>query len=128
MHKNAMKCNKTQSKWCIKKHGASKIIDTFETYQTCAWPLGWRGTPWRPIFVLSNEKCVFLFRSTEIEFLCEAASETVNGNLRTTPHINNRPFGIHISALVSSHKPSMLFSGLCASSYQFCWNRGGFAL
>jgi hypothetical protein len=35
MHKNATKCNKTQSKWCINKHGASKIIDTFETYQ-CA--------------------------------------------------------------------------------------------
>jgi hypothetical protein len=33
MHKNAMKYNKTQSKWCINKHGASKIIDTFETYQ-----------------------------------------------------------------------------------------------
>jgi hypothetical protein len=37
MHKNAMKCNKTQSKWCINKHGASKIIDTFETYQ---YPVG----------------------------------------------------------------------------------------
>jgi hypothetical protein len=33
MHKNATKYNKTQSKWCINKHGASKIIDTFETYQ-----------------------------------------------------------------------------------------------
>jgi hypothetical protein len=33
MYKNAMKCNKTQRKWCINKHGASKIIDTFETYQ-----------------------------------------------------------------------------------------------
>jgi hypothetical protein len=32
MHKNATKCNKTQSKWCINKHGTSKIIDTFETY------------------------------------------------------------------------------------------------
>jgi hypothetical protein len=32
MHKNAMKCNKTLSKWCKNKHGASKIIDTFETY------------------------------------------------------------------------------------------------
>jgi hypothetical protein len=32
MHKNATKCNKTQSKWCINKHGASKIIDMFETY------------------------------------------------------------------------------------------------
>jgi hypothetical protein len=33
MHKNATKCNKTQSKWCKNKHGASKIIDTFETYE-----------------------------------------------------------------------------------------------
>jgi hypothetical protein len=33
MHKNAMKCNKTQSKWCVHKHGASKIIDTFDTSQ-----------------------------------------------------------------------------------------------
>jgi hypothetical protein len=24
--------NKIQSKWCINKHGASKIIDTFEAY------------------------------------------------------------------------------------------------
>jgi hypothetical protein len=33
MYKNATKCNKTLSKWCKNKHGASKIIDTFETYQ-----------------------------------------------------------------------------------------------
>jgi hypothetical protein len=32
MHKNATKCNKTLSKWCKNKHGASKIIDTFGTY------------------------------------------------------------------------------------------------
>jgi hypothetical protein len=32
MHKNATKCNKTLSKWCENKHGASKIIDTFEMY------------------------------------------------------------------------------------------------
>jgi hypothetical protein len=31
-----MKCNETIGKWCKNKHGASKIIDTFETYQ----PLG----------------------------------------------------------------------------------------
>jgi hypothetical protein len=28
-----MKCNETLSKWCKNKHGASKIIDTLETYQ-----------------------------------------------------------------------------------------------
>jgi hypothetical protein len=32
MHKNATKCNKTLSKWCKNKHGASKIMDTLETY------------------------------------------------------------------------------------------------
>jgi hypothetical protein len=32
MHKNATKCNETLSKWCKNKHGASKIMDTFETY------------------------------------------------------------------------------------------------
>jgi hypothetical protein len=32
MHKNATKCNETLSKWCKNKHGASKIMDTLETY------------------------------------------------------------------------------------------------
>jgi hypothetical protein len=34
MHKSATKYNETICKWCKNKHGASKIIDTFETYQT----------------------------------------------------------------------------------------------
>jgi hypothetical protein len=34
MHKSATKCNETLGKWCKNKHGASKIIDTFETYQS----------------------------------------------------------------------------------------------
>jgi hypothetical protein len=33
MHKSATKCKETIGKWCKNKHGASKIIDTFETYQ-----------------------------------------------------------------------------------------------
>jgi hypothetical protein len=32
MHKSATKCNETLGKWCKNKHGASKIMDTFETY------------------------------------------------------------------------------------------------
>jgi hypothetical protein len=32
MHKSATKCNETLSKWCKNKHGASKIMDTLETY------------------------------------------------------------------------------------------------
>jgi hypothetical protein len=34
MHKSATKCNETVGKWCKNKHGASKIIDTLETYQS----------------------------------------------------------------------------------------------
>jgi hypothetical protein len=37
MHKNATKCNETLSKWCKNKHGASEMIDTFETYQLLTW-------------------------------------------------------------------------------------------
>jgi hypothetical protein len=32
MHKSATKYNKTLGKWCKNKHGASKIMDTLETY------------------------------------------------------------------------------------------------
>jgi hypothetical protein len=32
MYKNATKCNETLNKWCKNKHGASKIMDTLETY------------------------------------------------------------------------------------------------
>jgi hypothetical protein len=32
MHKNTTKCNETLSKWCKNRHGASKIMDTLETY------------------------------------------------------------------------------------------------
>jgi hypothetical protein len=32
MHKSATKCNETIGKWYKNKHGASKIIDTLETY------------------------------------------------------------------------------------------------
>jgi hypothetical protein len=33
MHKNATKSNEILSKWCKNKYGASKIIDTLDTYQ-----------------------------------------------------------------------------------------------
>jgi hypothetical protein len=41
MHKSATKCNETIGKWCKNKHGASKIIDTFETYHATAC-MRWR--------------------------------------------------------------------------------------
>jgi hypothetical protein len=47
MHKSATKCNETVGKWCKSKHGASKIIDTFETYQLSrAWVKRGAGSMW----------------------------------------------------------------------------------
>jgi hypothetical protein len=37
MYKSTTKCNETIGKWCKNKHGASKIIDTFETYHMPKW-------------------------------------------------------------------------------------------
>jgi hypothetical protein len=45
MHKNATKCNETLSKWCKYKHGASKIIDTLETYHHPCPPRARSGSP-----------------------------------------------------------------------------------
>jgi hypothetical protein len=61
-------------------------------------------------------------------FICEAAIKTANGKLGTIAHINNRPHGIDISAVVLSRKPLKLFSRFYASSRRFRWNRDGFAL
>jgi hypothetical protein len=41
-------------------HKARQRIRT-RLYRIRAWPLGWRGTPQKPIFVLSHEKCFFHF-------------------------------------------------------------------
>jgi hypothetical protein len=58
MHKSATKCNETIGKWCKNKHGASKIIDTFETYQSSAG----RSQEARPVV----ERCV-VYRTQEVE-------------------------------------------------------------
>jgi hypothetical protein len=69
MHKNATKCNETLSKWYKNKHGASKIMDTLETYQQLLSQL-WHAEPpshdhiYRPAHItesamkFSVEKCI----------------------------------------------------------------------
>jgi hypothetical protein len=60
MHKSATKCNETIGKWCKNKHGASKIIDTLETYQASSHIGGtakaWAVPPWcvGPLWPPSN--------------------------------------------------------------------------
>jgi hypothetical protein len=90
MHKNATKCNKTLKKWCKNKHEASKIIDTFETYQRAAsgsgpgahtmpWrgqgarAMGWCGCPLVPLRLIfglrlvSGKKGILAFVSSNTE-------------------------------------------------------------
>jgi hypothetical protein len=45
-------------------------------------------------------KVYFSFLECRNKGYCEAATETANGKLGTIAHINNRPPGIHISALI----------------------------
>jgi hypothetical protein len=53
MHKNATKCNKTLSKWCKNKHGASKIMDTLEMYQS-SLDHGHKTSWWRECFFFDD--------------------------------------------------------------------------
>jgi hypothetical protein len=49
-----MKCNETIGKWCKNKHGASKIIDTFETYHSIRGEDGWNPTAGARMAVLQG--------------------------------------------------------------------------
>jgi hypothetical protein len=84
MHKSATKCNKTLGKWCKNKNGASKIMDTFETYHK-PWVIHLRETcccstnlcTWRPNIVYKNRRvrrhqCAVATRE-KTTFLCPRA-------------------------------------------------------
>jgi hypothetical protein len=55
MHKSATKCNETICKWCKNKHGASKIIDTLETYHSSPRTIN--------LGFLTEEKTLLLYSS-----------------------------------------------------------------
>ena len=42
-YKNTSKCRQSKAKWILNKHGTSKIIDTFSTYQAARSLLGRLG-------------------------------------------------------------------------------------
>jgi hypothetical protein len=76
MHKSATKCNETIGKWCKNKHGASKIIDTFETYhqRRAGSLLGRRRHRRRPSFpLLAAPRCWLVARSL-VAFLASSSS------------------------------------------------------
>jgi hypothetical protein len=99
--------------------------DKFSTMQCPKNDTEWKAM--ESILVWSHEKCLFHFRSAKKGF-CEAATETRNRKVGTTPHINSRPSGICISALFLLWQPLEVYSEFCASSCRFRWKRGGFAL
>jgi hypothetical protein len=64
MHKSATKYNETLGKWCKNKHGASKIIDTFEAYHPSSCSLEDLEVYWGYLELSSSSKknssCGFL--------------------------------------------------------------------
>jgi hypothetical protein len=90
MHKNATKCNETLSKWCKNKHGASKIIDMFETYH--APSLLWRVC--QPQCSLSPA-----IQSTHfiLHMACFASMRATSRALRALL-VGRSPFGSHWSS------------------------------
>jgi hypothetical protein len=68
MHKSAPKCNETLGKWCKNKHGASKIIDALETYQSCAWQAQISASPSSastPMTTLTTSPTILLVYSVQ---------------------------------------------------------------
>jgi hypothetical protein len=56
MHESATKCNETIGKWCKNKHGASKIIDMFETYQPACSSQHYFGLEATHVIYLPNDQ------------------------------------------------------------------------
>jgi hypothetical protein len=63
----------------------AQFVET-RPYRTRAWPLGWRGTPRRLIFVSSHEKCVFHFWSAEVGFFVRQVPKRQMESWAQDPH------------------------------------------
>jgi hypothetical protein len=64
-------------------------------------------------FLFRPTKSAFsIFGVLKSSFFCEKATEMANEMLGTTPHINNRPPGIHIPALISFLDSHYIISSL----------------
>jgi hypothetical protein len=116
-----MKCNKTQSKWCINKHGAPKIIDTFEMYQypmvvrmmSGGWIISHRCS-WITVYVLccnAQVNLIVIFMTCTCIVLHSLLCQLPNYNLFTqhviylygeTPLVNYGPRSIILHILLST--------------------------
>jgi hypothetical protein len=81
MHKNVTKCNETLNKWCKNKHGASKIIDTFETYHGFAKTIGAKALDetcsQKEEEASTHTKCVQPLRAHASSFKCRLRGESI---------------------------------------------------
>jgi hypothetical protein len=78
-----MKCNETLSKWCKNKHGASKIMDTLETYQLPSGLWSLRTTPnaatqETPFFLVHDAEAVLPVEITHEAPRIAAYDETIS--------------------------------------------------
>jgi hypothetical protein len=87
MHKSATKCNETLDKWYKNKHGASKIMDTLETYQ------------YHPhLAMCSNRTCILRIDQALIALLGFGAN---NKNLFATQPRNAQDLSISNAVTIS---------------------------
>jgi hypothetical protein len=127
MHKSATKCNETIGKWCKNKHGASKIIDTFETYQEACNSQEKRKRPLRLRYLL-HARYSSLIADT-LSLAMATAGVTNYGCHRrgrfwlqpsllcATNYRDNLPY-------VSSSVLPMYVCGGCSGCNSFCQNGG----
>jgi hypothetical protein len=116
MHKNITKCNKTLSKWCKNKHGASKIIDMFETYQ---WGRHWQLYTLRRMpnyrarsdWQIKSSKENYVREGAEAAPFCPDVSQCFNVIL--APHILFMPWYINRRHKISCRQTDKCDTYLC---------------
>jgi hypothetical protein len=92
-----MKCNKTQGNWCKNKHGASKIIDTFETYQALPIALSSLFRAWAdPPSMLPGRLPRLLFCTTLVHNDRQACGiDSIESFAQATPPIGSDYWAIY---------------------------------
>jgi hypothetical protein len=119
MYKNATKCNETISKWCKNKHGASKIIDTFETYHMLLEYVRVLHF-WLRFYGSAKHFCVILLKKSIWSYKCARRS------LSADRHDHNRPSfasWLIFSNAAYFYGSPLLCLGLWLTVYMILWTR-----
>jgi hypothetical protein len=130
MHKSATKCNETLSKWCKNKHGASKIIDTFDTYQSPSTKSNVSRRHRRHeigrVQKLFSAPCRGGESSPEVFFIAMPASGVIRELSTPGPWVHSSSYMVVFSFMRlhvrSCELPIWSRSSLCNSTCCVCWD------